>query len=86
MEPGASVIPVPLSRRGRHAEGLAGLVHGQAREVAQLDKFCGGRILAGQLGESVVDREELDGDGLGGQIQGINVQSLERVRPMRLAC
>ena len=69
MEPGASVIPVPVGSRGRHAEGLAGLVHGQAREVTQLDEFCGGRILAGQLGESVVDREELVGGGLGGQIR-----------------
>src|SRR5262249_31205177 len=33
VEPGARVLPVSVSRRGRHAERLAGLVHGQAREV-----------------------------------------------------
>ena len=40
MEPGASVIPVPVSSGGGDAEGLAGLVHVQAREVTQLDDLA----------------------------------------------
>ena len=67
---------MPVSGCGGHAEGFPGLVHGQTREVTQLDEPCGRPILAPQLGEAVVEGQELVRRGLRSQINGIDVESL----------
>src|SRR5947208_1542124 len=76
MEPGAGVIPMSVRSRGGYAEGFPALLHGQASEIAQLDEPCGRGILAGQLGQSLVDGQELVRCRLDGHINGIDVESL----------
>src|SRR5438034_3872042 len=77
VQPGASVIPVTVGRCGRDANGFAGLFHRQAGEVTQLDESCRGGIGRSQFAESVVDGEKLIRWGGGGDIDGIDIESLE---------
>src|SRR5262249_55665275 len=74
VQPSAGVLPMPVSSCGGHAEDFAGLLHGQAREIAQLDQPCGRRIVVAQLGQGLVDRQELVRGSLGSQVNGIDVE------------
>ena len=76
MKPGTRVVPVAVGRCGRHAEGLAGLVHGQSREVTQFDQPGRGRIPVGQLCQGVIESQQLVRRSGGSQVNGINVESL----------
>src|ERR1700681_785648 len=72
VQPGACVVPVPVRRRRRYANGLPGLVDRHACEVAQLDELSRGWIVAGQPGQRVVDRQELVRRGGHRHIDGID--------------
>src|SRR5262249_4278367 len=76
VQPGAGVVPVTVRRRRRDAERRACLVNGQAREIAQLHKLPGNRIVLGQRGKGVVDDQKLIWWCRGGQINGIDVELL----------
>src|SRR5436309_40775 len=78
----------PIGVRGRSVTGsstgwgLAGLVHGQAREVAQLDDLRGDGIVGGQLRQGLIDGQELvRGDG-SGQVDGVDVDPPELAAPL----
>ena len=65
-----------ISRCGRNAEHLAGLVHGQSRKVAQLDELCGGSILMGQLGQGLIEGQELIRRSCSSEVDGVDVEPL----------
>src|SRR5262245_35148339 len=77
VQPGASVMPMPVGRCGRYADGLPGLFDRQTREVTQFDELCGSGVVEGQLCEGVLDRKELVRRGSGGQVDGVDVEFLE---------
>ncbi len=77
IEPGTRVIPVTVRGGGRDAECLAGLVHGQAREITQSNELTGDRIVYRKFRERLVDGKQLVRRERGGQRHRVEVDPLD---------
>src|SRR5262245_18692884 len=72
-QPGAGVGPTAVGRPDRDAEAGGRLLDGQPSEVAELDDRGHGLVLGGELGERLVEREQLVGRLLGGEVDLVEV-------------
>ena len=76
VQPGACVIPMPISSWSGNSQRLSGLFNVHSREVAQLHQLKNGGILEAQLFECLVNSQQLIGRRLNRHVNGIDVDAL----------
>lgn len=59
MQPGTSIIPVPVGGGQGNAEGFGGLLHRETREIAELYQICLPRIFLSQFLQSLIQRQQI---------------------------
>ena len=67
-QPGPGVSPEPISRSAGHAEAYSGILDGHPGEQPELDHLGRLRVIFGEPGERLIDRDDLIGRGAGNPI------------------
>ncbi len=76
VQPGAGVGPIAVGGGARDTQDFGRLLDGQAREVAELDQISFHPVLARELCEGFVQRDEICRGRLASQVCIVEVESL----------